>query len=172
MRRASVLLFVLALAGCSSDRKLEAACEKGDLAACDALSTRYAERAGKLCQNAGPESDSSCARYKLKAVPLDLPKAARSGDIETVFSVTLTADGETYVDSKAIANDEAIMPLARSAREKNPELRAVIKADAAVSHGRVIHVLDELKQVGISKIAFGVSPIAPSLGPAPPRASW
>ena len=96
-----------------------------------------------------------------KSVPLDLPKAASGSDIQTVFSVVLAADGLTQVDGKTVANDDAIFPLAKAAREKNPELRAVIKADNAVAHGRVIHVLDLLKQAQVGKIAFGVSPVAP-----------
>jgi biopolymer transport protein ExbD len=96
-----------------------------------------------------------------KSVPLDLPKAASGSDIQTVFSVVLSADGITQVDGKTMPNDDAIFPLAKAAREKNPELRAVIKADNAVSHGRVIHVLDLLKQAQVGKIAFGVSPVAP-----------
>ena len=96
-----------------------------------------------------------------KSVPLDLPKAATGSDIQTVFSVVLSADGITQVDGKTMPNDDAIFPLAKAAREKNPELRAVIKADNAVSHGRVIHVLDLLKQAQVGKIAFGVSPVAP-----------
>ncbi len=105
-----------------------------------------------------------------KSVPLDLPKAASGSDIQTVFSIVLAADGTTQVDSKTIPNDDAILPLAASAHEKNNELRAVIKADTAVPHGRVIHVLDLLKQAQVSKIAFGVSPTAPATGapvPAP-----
>jgi biopolymer transport protein ExbD len=43
----------------------------------------------------------------------------------------------------------------------------VIKADGTVQHQRVIHVLDLLKQAGIAKIAFGVTPIAPEPTPAP-----
>ena len=35
----------------------------------------------------------------------------------------------------------------------------MIHADVAVQHGRVIHVLDLLKQAEITRIAFGVSPI-------------
>lgn len=97
-----------------------------------------------------------------KSVPLDLPKAASGSDIQTVFSVVLAADGTTQVDSKTVPNDDAILPLAASAHEKNTELRAVIKADTAVPHGRVIHVLDLLKQAQVSKIAFGVSPTAPA----------
>jgi biopolymer transport protein ExbD len=96
-----------------------------------------------------------------KSVPLDLPKAASGSDIQTVFSVVLSADGITQVDGKTLPSDDAIFPLAKAAREKNPELRAVIKADNTVTHGRVIHVLDLLKQAQVGKIAFGVSPIAP-----------
>ncbi|MGH7271082.1 MAG: ExbD/TolR family protein, partial [Polyangiaceae bacterium] len=64
-----------------------------------------------------------------------------------------------------------ILPLAREAQVEHPELRAVIKADTAVTHGRVIHVLDLLKQAHVNKIAFGVSPLpaaagAPSAAPA------
>jgi biopolymer transport protein ExbD len=41
-------------------------------------------------------------------------------------------------------------------------VRAVIRADAAVPHGRVVHVMDLLKQADIGKIAFGVTPTAPA----------
>jgi biopolymer transport protein ExbD len=65
------------------------------------------------------------------------------------------------VDSKRVVNDDAILPLARDAHARNNDLRAVIKADSSVPHGRVIHVLDLLKQGGVSKIAFGVTPVPP-----------
>ncbi len=94
-----------------------------------------------------------------QTLPLDLPKAATgTSDVQTVFSILLSADGRTVVDTNVIANDEAILPLARTAQTAHPELRAVIKADSAVTHGRVIHVLDLLKQAHVSKIAFGVTP--------------
>jgi biopolymer transport protein ExbD len=96
-----------------------------------------------------------------QSVPLDLPKAASGTEVQVVFSVVLAANGETLVDGKKVGSDDEIFPMAREALKKHPELRAVIKADAAVSHGRVIHVLDMLKQGGISKIAFGVTPGAP-----------
>ncbi len=88
-----------------------------------------------------------------QSLPLDLPKAASGTDVQTVFSVTMAADGATQ--------DDAVLPLAEQAHQKNPDLRAVIKADSAVPHGRVIHVLDILKQGGVSKIAFGVTPVPP-----------
>jgi biopolymer transport protein ExbD len=94
------------------------------------------------------------------SVPLDLPKAATGSEVQVVFSVSLAADGRTEVDSQPQPNDDALLPLARAAHQKNPDIRAVIKADAAVPHGRVIHILDLLKQAGVSKIAFAVAPVA------------
>jgi biopolymer transport protein ExbD len=93
-----------------------------------------------------------------QGMPMDLPKAASGESLQTVFSVELAADGKTRVDSEAIANDEAIGPLAKTAHGRNKDLRAVIRADKKVEHGRVIHVLDLLKKAGIAKIAFAVSP--------------
>lgn len=96
-----------------------------------------------------------------QSVPLDLPKASpqSSQEVQIVFSVVLAANGDTQVDGKKVGSDEAVLPLARDAQKKHPDLRAVIKADSQVSHGRVIHILDLLKQGGVSKIAFGVQPV-------------
>ncbi len=96
-----------------------------------------------------------------QSIPLDLPKASQGSDIQVVFSVTMGADGSTQIDGKPIANDDAVLALAEAAQQKTPDLRAVIKADSAVPHGRVIHVLDLLKQGHVNKIAFGVSPVPP-----------
>lgn len=109
-----------------------------------------------------------------QSMPLDLPKAANGQEIQLVFGLELHANGDTVVDGKKLPNDDAIYPLAKEAQAKNPELRAVIRADTSVQHGRVIRALDLLKQAGVSKIAFGVSPIpaegaaVPPGGAAPP----
>jgi biopolymer transport protein ExbD len=106
-----------------------------------------------------------------QSMPLDLPKAATGTDVQTVFSIVMASNGAAQVDGKSIPNDDAIFEIARTAHAQNAELRAVIKADAAVPHGRVIHVLDLLKQAGVSKIAFGVTPVSPILptpSPTPP----
>jgi biopolymer transport protein ExbD len=105
-----------------------------------------------------------------QSVPLDLPKAASGTDVQVVFALELYANGEIAVDQKKLANDDALFPLAREAHLRNADLRAVIKADGTVQHQRVIHVLDLLKQSGVTKIAFGVTPIAPEPGAIPAAA--
>lgn len=95
-----------------------------------------------------------------QGMPMDLPKAASGEDMQTVFSVELTEDGKTFVDSTQVAGDQVIGEMAMEAKKKNPELRAVIRADQKVPHGRVIQVLDTLKQAKLSKVAFAVTPAA------------
>jgi len=102
-----------------------------------------------------------------QSLPLDLPKAASGQDIQLIFGLELHSNGDTIVNGKKLENDDAIFPAAKEEHAKNPELRAVIRADTSVQHGRVIHALDLLKQAGISKIAFGVTPVPAQPGAAP-----
>lgn len=95
-----------------------------------------------------------------QTLPMDLPKAATGGEQQIVFSVAMDKDGQLSVDSKRVAGDKELLALARQAKASNPDLRAVIHADTNASHGRVVRLMDLLKQGGIGKIAFGVSAAA------------
>jgi biopolymer transport protein ExbD len=89
------------------------------------------------------------------AIPLDLPPAAKAGETQTVFTVSLDAQGTVLADGKPV-DDVALRRSAAGALAGTKELRAVIQASKAASHGQVIHVLDVLREVGITRIAFGV----------------
>ena len=102
-----------------------------------------------------------------QSLPLDLPKAAKGEQVQLIFGLELHANGDTVVDGKKLPNEDQMFPLAKEALAKTPELRAVIRADTTVPHGRVIHALDLLKQAGIAKIAFGVTPAAAEPGAVP-----
>jgi biopolymer transport protein ExbD len=106
-----------------------------------------------------------------QGMPMDLPKAAHGEQMQTVFSVELSADGKTRIDSNIVPNDEVVGRLAQDAKSRNKDLRAVIRADQKVEHGRVIHVLDLLKRAGIAKIAFAVTPVPEAPAPAPAPAA-
>jgi biopolymer transport protein ExbD len=88
------------------------------------------------------------------AVPLDLPKASQSEELRTILSIIVPVDGTIQVDG--VATDAAALGAkARAALTRDPELRAVIQADRAVAHGRVLGVLDALKEAGLVRVAFG-----------------
>ncbi len=94
------------------------------------------------------------------SLPLDLPKAAKGETVQVVFGLELHANGDIKVDGRKLSSDTAVLALARKSLAKNKDMRAVIRADKTVQHGRIIRILDLLKQAGVTKIAFGVTPIA------------
>jgi biopolymer transport protein ExbD len=96
-----------------------------------------------------------------QSLPLDLPKAAKGEDVQMQFGVDIHATGELLVNGQKLGSDEAIVPIAKEKLASAPELRAVIRADTTVQHGRVIRIIDLLKQAGVARIAFGVSPVPP-----------
>ena len=98
------------------------------------------------------------------AVPLDLPRAAHGEEVQVVLSIILPVRGAMLVNGAAVPDDGAFEERARAALAGSPDLRAVIQADGDVPHRRVVHVLDELKGVGITRVAFGALPVD-----APPR---
>ncbi len=94
------------------------------------------------------------------SLALDLPKAAKGETTQLVFGLEVHANGDLTVDGKKLNDDRLLIEEAQKGLKKNKDLRAVIRADKTVQHGRIIRVLDLLKQAGVSKIAFGVTPIA------------
>ena len=92
------------------------------------------------------------------AVPLELPRASRTDEVQVVFSITLPATGPTLVNGKPSMDDRLLARLARQALIENPALRVVIQADGAVPHRRVIHTLDVVRSAGVTRVAFGALP--------------
>ena len=81
-------------------------------------------------------------------LPMDMPKAAQRREVVQIFGVDLLGNGDISVDGKKLSGEEELLPLAREAQAKDPELRAVIRADSTVQHGRVVRALDLLKEAG------------------------
>jgi len=102
-----------------------------------------------------------------QAIPLDLPKAASGGETQMIFTVTIDKDGKILADKHPIGSDDELRKAAADALAKNKDLRTVIQASSQVNHGRVIHVLDELRQAGIQKIGFAIDKTAGATGVAP-----
>jgi len=99
------------------------------------------------------------------AVPLDLPHAAHGEEVQVVLSIIVPVRGPTLVNGAAVTDDRELEKRARAAFAGNPDLRAVIQADGDVAHRKVVHLLDELKGVGITRVAFGALPDAKVAAP-------
>jgi len=73
-----------------------------------------------------------------------------------VLAVELRADGTQLIDGREATDDDVEATAKKVCADA--EVRVVIMADAKVTHGRVIQMLDLLKLNGCIKIAFGVQP--------------
>ncbi|MBK6847155.1 MAG: biopolymer transporter ExbD [Proteobacteria bacterium] len=93
------------------------------------------------------------------AVPLELPRAARTTEVQQVFSLLVPRTGRVLVDGVEVADDATLLRHARRAARGAHDLRAVINADGAVPHQRVIALLDLLRRAGIERVAFGARPL-------------
>ena len=88
-------------------------------------------------------------------VRVDLPKGAAK-ELHAAprdFPVAIMKDGTAVVEGKAIemgALRERFQKLAKD----SPEAQVIIQADAGVSHGRVVEVMEAAKAVGIARLAI------------------
>jgi biopolymer transport protein ExbD len=92
------------------------------------------------------------------ALPLDLPQASSGESAQRTLSVAIDAAGVRRVDGVAAPDDQALRMLALERYARHPDTRTIIMASSRAAHGEVMRVLDTLRQIGISKVAFAVEP--------------
>jgi len=90
-----------------------------------------------------------------QSIPVDLPKAATGEEVVTTFAVTVTADGQTWLDGQRV-DDATLRSNITSAKARNTDVRVVIAADQKVFHGRVVRVIDIVRKAGVSKFAINI----------------
>jgi biopolymer transport protein ExbD len=90
-----------------------------------------------------------------RSIPVDLPSGKTGEATSAPLTVSLTRTGALYVDgvpsSEAELREKLIV-----ARRTDPDLRAVIAADGAVPHRRVIGIIDLLRQEHVERFAINV----------------
>ncbi|MBN2802905.1 MAG: biopolymer transporter ExbD [Deltaproteobacteria bacterium] len=90
-----------------------------------------------------------------QSIPLDLPEAATGEDIVTTLAVSITKDGDLYLDGSK-TSEPLLKTSITDAQKTNEDVRVVIAADKQVSHGKVVHIIDVVRQLGISKFAINI----------------
>lgn len=92
-------------------------------------------------------------------LPVNLPHATGvQNEKLQVFTLTLTKDDKLFYDKEQIASPaDAAQRLIRQSKD-NKQISVIINADRSVEHGRVIELMDAIRQSGITKIAVAVTP--------------
>ena len=94
-----------------------------------------------------------------KSLSVNLPHAAGMQDKpQQVITLTLTKDGSLFYNKEKVSNpaDAAILLVNQNKCDKQTSV--IIKADRSVEHGRVVELMDAIRQSGIVRIAVAVNP--------------
>ncbi len=105
------------------------------------------------------------------SLKLDLPKADAppppANKQPPTLSIVLTADGEMHLEDKVVKPDDLVKQ-AQDQAKKHPDTEVQLRADQAVSYGRVADLIGLLQKAGLNRIAFVTDPNAPEAPPAKP----
>ncbi len=95
-------------------------------------------------------------------IPVRLPRAsAPPVAAGNPVIVTLDAEGNLFVDGSPVPPDD-LRPALVASRLESPGRPVLLEADRELPYGRVIEVMDRIRQAGIADVGLVVSP-----GPAP-----
>ena len=94
------------------------------------------------------------------SIQVDLPEAATGeAPAATTLALTLTSSGDLYLNGAPVSEDSLRSYLPELVKS-DPKAQAIIAADAAVTHGEVIHLIDLIRQLGVYKFALNIDPVA------------
>ena len=90
------------------------------------------------------------------SIKVDLPRAATGEKTKpSTVSVVLTRSGELYLNGK-LTTKAALVNHVREEIAENPDLQAVISADTTLVYGRVVWLIDLVKQLGVRRYALNI----------------
>jgi biopolymer transport protein ExbD len=101
---------------------------------------------------------ASLAMTTQAGIPVDLPKiSAGRQEAPTKATVTITRQGDLYLDKRRIAIDD-LKPLLDGQIRRNPKLTVVINADRGIRWGQGLKVMDIVTQANPWKMAIAGEP--------------
>ncbi len=88
-------------------------------------------------------------------VPIDLPEtqATQISQEGEPLTVTVTADGEVFVQEEAVLVDD-LVPLLQALAEQGIDERIFVRGDRDVDYGTVMQVMGRLNAAGFRRIAL------------------
>jgi biopolymer transport protein ExbD len=105
-------------------------------------------------------TSATIVRASLK---VELPRAASGGGrVESTINLLYNRQGELFMNGEKLSSIGAAAGRIRTESRQNPKVQAVISADRGVEYGRVVEIIDVVKQNGVAAFALDIE-----RGPAP-----
>jgi biopolymer transport protein ExbD len=102
---------------------------------------------------------ASLAMIRLQSIKMDLPtgQQATKSSRKDIVNLAVNKNGDLYVDKKLMNSVDLRNYLSEELRT-NAAVSVYITGDADATHGMVIDALDLVRQQGIQKVSFAISP--------------
>lgn len=92
-----------------------------------------------------------------EAIEVDLPHAATGKEIEkNTVSILVSKNGDYYISGRKTADIQSLAQELKNEKAKSSELQVVISADRMVYHGKVVDIIDLIRQLQIYNFAINV----------------
>ena len=97
----------------------------------------------------------SLSMVKNRAIAVNLPAAATAAlqDRKAFAAVTVTQDGALYLDRQPVSLEDLAARL-QEMQAANSDVRVFIHGDERASFGSAVRVLDQVRLIGITKVAI------------------
>ncbi len=93
-----------------------------------------------------------------QGIDVNLPSAEpKRIDVADVLTISITENERVYLEGQRVTMDELSDRLS-NIRTARADVAVLIKADADIRYGRVVEVLDTVRNAGIFKLAMATKP--------------
>jgi biopolymer transport protein TolR len=90
------------------------------------------------------------------SIKVELPKAATGDETQkSTISLTLRKDGQLYFGEEAVTEAVATEKI-KGEVSRTKEVQAIVAADKGVPYGNVMHLIDLVKSLGVTKFALNI----------------
>jgi biopolymer transport protein ExbD len=92
-----------------------------------------------------------------ETVEVDLPRAANTNDktVQGPVMVTMDKDAKVFLDGAEVTSEQLLEKM-RAAVAADKDVRAIISADQSLNYGKVMTLIDLVKEAGIIKFALNI----------------
>ena len=90
------------------------------------------------------------------SIKVELPKASTGDETQkSTISLTLRKDGALFYNEDQVTEEEAKVRIEKAVQASR-EVQAIVAADRGVPYGQVMHLIDLVKALGVSKFALNI----------------
>ena len=100
----------------------------------------------------------SLSQVHMKGIKVNLP-TGQSGETQSkrdYISISVDRNGYAYFDKEQMKSYDQLTAILQKVHQENPEAKVFVRGDADTVHGNIVTVLQTLRSVGYTKVAFEI----------------